>query len=61
MIEKVQTFVIIDLKSDLIVGTFYQKELKNTSKTEFRVQKVIKKESDMSNVRQMEKLQKFLQ
>ena len=61
MIEKVQTFVIIDLKSNLIVGTFYQKELKNTSKTEFRVQKVIKKESDMSNVRQMEKLQKFLQ
>ena len=61
MIEKVQTFVIIDLKSNLIVGTFYQKELKNTSKTEFKVQKVIKKESDMSNVRQMEKLQKFLQ
>ena len=66
VIEKVQTFapgayVIIDLKSDLIVGTFYEKESKNTSKTEFRVQKVIKKESNMSNVRQMEKLQKFLQ
>ena len=51
VIKKVQNFAseafgIIDIMSDLIFETFYEKELKNTSKTEFRAQKVIKKKSD---------------
>ena len=38
--------VIIDLKSEKIVGTFYVKELQKTNEKEFRVEKVIKRKSD---------------
>ena len=41
-----QTYVIIDLKSEKIVGTFYVKELQKTNQKEFRVEKVIKRKSD---------------
>ena len=41
-----QTYVIIDLKSEKIVGTFYVKELQKTNEKEFRVEKVIKRKSD---------------
>ena len=37
------TFVISDLNSEEIVGTFYEKELQKTNQKEFRVQKVIKR------------------
>ena len=36
------TYVIEDLNTDEIVGTFYEKELQKTSQTEFKIEKVIK-------------------
>ena len=41
-----RSHVIIDLKSEKIVGTFYVKELQKTNQKEFRVEKVIKRKSD---------------
>ena len=41
-----QTYVISDLKREVIVGTFYEKELQKTNKKEFRVGKVIKRKGD---------------
>ena len=35
------TYVIGDLKSEEIVGTFYEKELWKTNQKEFRAEKVI--------------------
>ena len=51
MIKKVKktvswTYVISDLKSKEIVGTFYEKELKKTSQKEFRAEKVIKRKEE---------------
>ena len=48
VIEKVKntvrwTYVIADLNGEEIIGTFYEKELKNTNQQEFRIEKVIKK------------------
>ena len=40
------TYVIIDLKGEEIVGTFYEKELQKTNQKEFRVEKVIKRKGD---------------
>ena len=40
------TYVIIDLKSKEILGTFYVKQLLKTNQKEFRVEKVIKRKSD---------------
>ena len=39
------TYVIIDLKDEEIVGTFYEKKLqkKKEKKEEFRVEKIIKR------------------
>ena len=39
-------YVIIDLKGEEIVGTFYKKELQKINQQEFRVEKVIKKKVD---------------
>ena len=39
-------YVIIDLKGEEIVGTFYKKELQKVNQQEFRVEKVIKKKVD---------------
>ena len=36
-------YVISDLKSKEIVGTFYENELQNTSQKEFRIENVMKK------------------
>ena len=51
MIKKVKStmlcsYVIIDLKGEEIVGTFYKKELQKINQQEFRVEKVIKKKVD---------------
>ena len=35
------TYVISDLNSVKIVGTFYEKELEKTSQNEFRTEKII--------------------
>ena len=51
MIKKVKntvpwTYVIIDLKGEQIVGTFYEKELQKTNQKDFRDEQVIKREDD---------------
>ena len=40
------TYIISDLKGKEIVGTFYEKELQKTNQKEFRVEKVIKRNSN---------------
>ena len=40
------TYVINDLNSEEITGTFYEKELQKTNLEEFRVEKVIKRKGD---------------
>ena len=40
------TYFISDLKSQQIVGTFYEKELQKTNEKEFRTDRVIKRKSD---------------
>ena len=50
MVTKVENavpwkYVISDLKGEKIIGTFYEKELQNLNKKEFRV-KVIKRKDD---------------
>ena len=37
------TYVINDLNGEEIIGTFYERELQNSSQEEFRIEKVIKK------------------
>ena len=37
------TYVINDLNSEEIIGTFYEKELKKTDQKEFRIEKVLKR------------------
>ena len=51
MIKKVKnsvtwTYVIIDLKGEEIVGTFYEKELKKKNQKKFRVEKLIKRKGN---------------
>ena len=41
-----QRYVISDLKGEVIVGTFYKKELQKTNQKKFRVEKVIKKKDN---------------
>ena len=40
------TYVINDLNSEEIIGTFYEQELQGTRQKEFRIEKVIKKKGD---------------
>ena len=40
------TYVINDLNGEEIVGTFYEKELQETKKKEFRIEKIINRKSD---------------
>ena len=40
------TYIINDLNSEEITGTFYEKELQKTSQKEFRIEKVLKKKGD---------------
>ena len=35
------TYVINDLNSEGIIGTFYEKELQKTNQEEFRIEKII--------------------
>ena len=37
------TYVINDLNSEEIIGTFYEKQLQKTNKKEFRIEKVLRK------------------
>ena len=46
------TYVISDLNGEESNGTFYEKELQQTSETEFRVEKVIKRKDDKQYVKQ---------
>ena len=40
------TYVINDLTSEEIIGTFYENELQKTDQKEFRIEKVLKKKGD---------------
>ena len=40
------TYVINNLNSEKIIGTFYEKELQSTNQQEFRIEKVIKRKGD---------------
>ena len=40
------TYVINDLNCEVIIGTFYEKELQKTNQQEFRVEKVNKRKSN---------------
>ena len=40
------TYVISDLNSESITGTFYEKELQKTNQKEFRIEKVLKRKGD---------------
>ena len=40
------TYVINDLNSEEIIGTFYEKELQKTNQKEFRIEKVMRKKGD---------------
>ena len=51
MIKKVKntvprTYVISDVISEEIVGTFYRRELQKMNQKEFRVEKIIKRKDD---------------
>ena len=46
------TYIINDLNSKEITGTFYEKELQKTNQKEFRIQKVLKKKGDKLYVKQ---------
>ena len=39
-------YVISDINGDVIVGTFYEKELQKTNQKGFRIEKVIKRKRD---------------
>ena len=41
------TYVVSDLKVEKIVGAFFEKELQRTNQKEFRVERVIKRKSDI--------------
>ena len=41
-----QTYIISDLNSEEIVGSFYEKKLQKTNKKEFRIEKVIKRKEN---------------
>ena len=45
------TYVINDLNSEEITGTFYENELQITDQKEFRIEKVLKKKGDKLYVR----------
>ena len=45
--------VINDLNGEEIIGAFYEKELKKTSKQEFRMEKIIMKKGDKLYVKRI--------
>ena len=40
------TYVISDIKGEVMGGTFYKKELEKTNQKEFRIEQVIKRKGD---------------
>ena len=48
-IKNTVSYVINDLNGEEIIGTFYEKELQKTDQKEFRIEKVLKKSTHMSN------------
>ena len=45
------TYVINDLNSERIIGTFYEKKLQNIDQQELRIKKVIKKKGNKLHVK----------
>ena len=46
-----QTYIISDLNSEEIAGSFYEKELQKTNREEFRIEKVIKRKRNKQYVK----------
>ena len=40
------TYIINDLNSEEITGTFYEKELQGTNQQKFRIEKILKRKED---------------
>ena len=40
------TYIINDLNGKEIIGTFYEKELRNTNQQKFKIEKIIRKKGD---------------
>ena len=40
------TYIVSDLNGEEIIGSFYEKELQKTSQKEFRIEQVLKRNSD---------------
>ena len=45
------TYVINDLNSEEIIGTFYEKELQKTNQEKFRIEKVIERKGNKMHVK----------
>ena len=45
------TYFINDLKGEVIIGTFYEKELQKTNQKEFTIEKVIKRKGNKLSVK----------
>ena len=45
------TYLINDLNSEEITGTFYENELQKTNQKEFRIEKVIKRKGDTDKLK----------
>ena len=50
------TYVINDINSEEIIGTFYGNELQKTDQKEFRIEKILKKKGDKLYICKMEGL-----
>ena len=47
-----RTYVINDLNSEEIIGTFYENKLQGTNQQEIRIEKIIKRKGDKLYVKQ---------
>ena len=45
------TYVIVELNSEKLVGSFYEKELQKSSQEKFRIEKILKRKGDKSYVK----------
>ena len=46
VINKIKNAVINDLNGEVIIGSFYEKELQKTNQKEFRIKKILKRKDD---------------
>ena len=53
------TYKITDYNGEEIQGSFYEQELRKTSQSTFRIEKILKRKGDKSLVKWMEYLKSF--